>query len=176
MAAPPNSLLRPPPLSAIPKGLLAFLGIRNGGQYPQTLNPVLQPTWDLQEHYENAYSDVFLQGPVNLAAGGTTADVNFGTTIGFVPFNQLAHVQGYTVRCDLAGLSAVTATPTVFYNGVGIAMGPAVTFAAGSLATWHTTQRFWMPPNSSLGVVVNSKTLADALAFYAVFRSTIYEY
>lgn len=172
----PPTITRPPPLTAIPKGILGFFGIKSLGRYPQTMAETLSPTIDLREHYETTYAAEFLQGPIALAAGTASADVSFGTTIGFVPGNQSVHVLGYTARCDLAGLSAVTATPCVFANGLGFPVGPTFTFAAGSLASWGADRYFWMPPGAALGIIVNSKTAADALTFYAAIRSVIYTF
>lgn len=173
MAAVPQ-LTRPPPLTAIPKGLLGFLGIKNGGQYPQNLVNVLSPTWDLRDHYVESYAAEFLQGPINLAAGTTSGDLSFGTTIGFVPQTELAYVTDYSARCDLAGLGAVTGTPAVFKNGLAFGVGPTITFAAGSLASWRADRPFWMTPGAALGVIVNLKVVGDALAFYAISRSVIF--
>lgn len=38
-------------ISRIPAGILGFLGIKNGGQYPQRLTADLVPTWDLSALY-----------------------------------------------------------------------------------------------------------------------------
>lgn len=40
-------------ISRIPTGLLGFLGIKNGGEYPQRLINLLSPTWDLASLYLN---------------------------------------------------------------------------------------------------------------------------
>ena len=41
----------PAVLSKIPAGLLGFLGIKNGGEYPQQLLRELVPTWDVASLY-----------------------------------------------------------------------------------------------------------------------------
>lgn len=38
-------------ISRIPAGLLGFLGIKNGGEYPQEIAKILAPTWELRELY-----------------------------------------------------------------------------------------------------------------------------
>lgn len=40
-------------ISRIPLGLLGFLGIKNGGEYPQRLINLLAPVWDLSSLYLN---------------------------------------------------------------------------------------------------------------------------
>lgn len=169
-----DSIQRPPPLSTIPKGLLGFLGIKSGGRYPQNLAEVLAPVWDVRDHYLASYAATFLQGPITLAAGGVIADLNFGTTIGFVPNAEYAYVTRGVIRCDLAGKNAVTATPCAFVNGLGIPQGPTLTFAAGGLATWQFDRPFWLPPGSAFGVIVNAKTAGDALDFLVAFESVIF--
>lgn len=51
----------PTAINRLPLGLLGFLGIKNGGQYPTDLNQVLQPVWDLQLLYASANSDILSQ-------------------------------------------------------------------------------------------------------------------
>lgn len=46
-------------LSNIPQGLLAFLGIKNGGQYPQQLLTNLAPVLDLYQHYQYVNSEAY---------------------------------------------------------------------------------------------------------------------
>jgi len=44
-------------INKLPLGLLGFLGIKNGGRYPQELASVLAPTWDLSSLYLNANAE-----------------------------------------------------------------------------------------------------------------------
>lgn len=44
----------PPPLNRQPLGLLGYLGIKNGGKYPQTLAETLAPTLELSDLYYKA--------------------------------------------------------------------------------------------------------------------------
>jgi len=43
-----------PPINALPTGILGFLGIKNGGRYPQHLGETLTPVWDLANLYLEA--------------------------------------------------------------------------------------------------------------------------
>jgi len=47
-----------PPLTSRPEGLLDLLGIQSGGRYPQTLSPVLAPTFELGPWYSE-YNQTF---------------------------------------------------------------------------------------------------------------------
>ena len=44
-------------INRLPLGLLGFLGIKNGGRYPQDLGAQLNPTWDLSPLYYNGNSE-----------------------------------------------------------------------------------------------------------------------
>ena len=46
-----------PNINKLPLGLLGFLGIKNGGTYPQELSNILSPVWDLGALYMNANSE-----------------------------------------------------------------------------------------------------------------------
>lgn len=46
-----------PNINKLPLGLLGFLGIKNGGEYPQELSNVLSPVWDLGPLYMNANAE-----------------------------------------------------------------------------------------------------------------------
>jgi hypothetical protein len=46
-----------PNINRLPLGLLGFLGIKNGGRYPQELSDTLAPTWDLSDIYLNANAE-----------------------------------------------------------------------------------------------------------------------
>lgn len=52
--------LSPAVISKLPQGLLGFFGIKNGGQYPQTIGNVIVPTlgmWDMitSNYFENVW-------------------------------------------------------------------------------------------------------------------------
>lgn len=46
-----------PAINRLPQGLLGFLGIKNGGRYPQEIADVLAPVWDLADLYLNTNSE-----------------------------------------------------------------------------------------------------------------------
>lgn len=58
-------MIKVPPINKHPTGLLGFLGIKNGGKYPQTLSDVLLPTWNLADLYLGANQSA--PAPVSIA-------------------------------------------------------------------------------------------------------------
>lgn len=62
--------LGPTPLNSIPGGLLDFFQIKNGGQYPQHLVPVLAPTLELMDWYVNA-KKIPIAATGNAGTGGS---------------------------------------------------------------------------------------------------------
>lgn len=59
-------------INKLPGGLLGFLGIKNGGEYPRDLSTVLLPTWDLSQFYA-AYNSEYVTANVGVAAIGANA-------------------------------------------------------------------------------------------------------
>jgi hypothetical protein len=47
-----------PAINRLPLGLLGFLGIKNGGRYPQELADTLAPVWDISPLYLYSNSEV----------------------------------------------------------------------------------------------------------------------
>lgn len=61
-----------PAVNRLPLGLLSFLGIQNGGKYPDQLLPALAPVLDLGGHYVNTNREYVTSGPVAIAALNAT--------------------------------------------------------------------------------------------------------
>lgn len=59
-------------INRLPLGWLGFLGIKNGGQYPQDTSPILAPTFDLAEMYYSANSEYLAATNAAAAIGGVT--------------------------------------------------------------------------------------------------------
>jgi hypothetical protein len=67
-----------PPINRTPLGILDFLGIKNGGQYPQTMPAVLSPTWDMHRWYLE-YAAVQESTPISVDNGDRGAQLIPGT-------------------------------------------------------------------------------------------------
>lgn len=55
--------MTPTPINRLPNGLLGFLGIKNGGRYPDQMGTTLAPTWDLSDLYLGTNVEVATNGP-----------------------------------------------------------------------------------------------------------------
>lgn len=77
MARPGNGgVLPPPPINTLPTGLLDFFQIKNGGEYPQTLLPQLQPVIDLYDHYKAVRQlELFMSPLRTIVANSSAQDV-----------------------------------------------------------------------------------------------------
>lgn len=47
-----------PTINKLPSGWLGFLGIKNGGRYPEEAASVLSPTWDMRDLYTYGNSEI----------------------------------------------------------------------------------------------------------------------
>lgn len=59
-------------INRLPAGWLGFLGIKNGGRYPDQTGTVLAPTWDLRELYYASNSEYLSNSQAFAAVGGAT--------------------------------------------------------------------------------------------------------
>lgn len=82
-------------INRLPLGILGFLGIKNGGRYPEELPSVLSPTWDFAEQYLATNSEV-ASNVLAIAAVGYQA---FFT----VPNGELWYVRGLSFATGTLG-------------------------------------------------------------------------
>jgi len=100
-----------PNINKLPLGLLGFLGIKNGGRYPEELSNILSGTWDLGPLYLNANSE-------------TRADVLAIAAIGSQAFWTVPTGEAWWVQLASAATGTLGA-------GVTIELGLQTTDAAG---------------------------------------------
>jgi len=89
-----------PVFSKLPLGLLGFLGIKTGGQYPQFLGDSINPSWDMLE---------ILSG-VHIESGATVAAAPAAATFGsyhVVPQQEVWYVRHYSARATTAAGEAL---------------------------------------------------------------------
>lgn len=93
-----SAITFPPPINRLPIGLLALLGIQNGGRYPDYLVGQVSPTLSMLEWYLAQTIEPILQAPVAVNAVG-----NFDLLAGTwrVPDNEVWYVHGLHVRATL---------------------------------------------------------------------------
>lgn len=91
--------LTPAVLSKLPLGLLGFFGIKNGGQYPQSIVPTLAPTLDLLQMLAANYNEKIAGGtPGGISASGFIQAINVvDSTNIIVPNSELWYLSHYSV-------------------------------------------------------------------------------
>lgn len=139
-------------ISRIPAGILGFLGIKNGGRYPQRLLDQLAPTWDLAQLYLNSYAEY-------LTVASTI--VGPGYTIFFsAPQNETWYVTDYSL--DIASgageawqgcLARATAN-----NLAQVRLSDDWTLGASTWAARVGPRGVILAPGESLGVSTDSVT------------------
>jgi hypothetical protein len=137
-----------PVVNRLPLGLLSFLGIQNGGRYPDQLLPALAPVLDLSGHYVNTNREYLNSGPVGVAAFSAT---QFFT----VPVGQwwfVALASGVTSALGAGVTYGATIQLTDAAGLVNIVLSqPTPPKATG--AQWHAQARnFWAGPGERIGV------------------------
>lgn len=149
-----------PRINAVPSGLLALLGIQNGGRYPEWMPNVLQPVIDLTDWYLTTEMEV--QAP---AANAVNALGNFDVTAGSlrVPNNELWYVVGYSVATNGAIAAGQACRFRASWQPAGAGgfnalVGPSVTVAATELGRTQTLQSFWAGPGSGFAGVLEQLT------------------
>ena len=116
--------LSPAVVSKVPAGLLGFFGIKNGGQYPQSVVPTIAPVLDLAGILAANYNENF--------------SVPCIAALGFVTGNVLA--TGLPAVVPASELWWVSALSQNSFTGVGDAMTWSVEARgtqAGSASVWH---------------------------------------
>jgi hypothetical protein len=137
-----------PVVNRLPLGLLSFLGIQNGGRYPDTLLPALAPVLDLGNHYVNTNRE-YLTGSSAIAALAST-------TIHTVPSGQwwyCCHASLFTATLGagqayggvLALLDAAGLVTTMLSSSVPAVSGAGAVFV-------NQARGFWAGPGERLGV------------------------
>lgn len=154
--------LTPPVMSKLPIGLLGFLGIKNGGQYPQTLGNVLLPQIELLDMIASNYRvpSIFVSNPV--AIGFTPQTLNAVAVV--VPPGELwylmsASVSVFTGVGDSITCSSVIRSPQTASAGTSNrVMSPIITQAA-NLSTHHPgilVGGRWLCPGDAMNTHVSA--------------------
>lgn len=163
--------LTPAVISKLPLGLLGFFGIKNGGQYPQSIVPTIAPTLEM--------------GGILAANYNENVSVPCIAALGFVTGNILA--SGIAAVVPASELWWVSALSFQSFTGAGDAMTYSVELRgtqAGSASQWHRalsgeftqaanlnrilpgvhTEGFWAQPGDTFGVWFSAATNASGNA------------
>jgi len=137
-------------INRLPLGLLGFLGIKNGGRYPDDISNILSPVWDLRELYQQSNSEI----DNVIQAVSATGNSSYTT----VPNGEAWYVfQQSAVTGDLtAGQSlAMTTNWTDPASLVNISTGPETrTATVGQRCVAVLGTPYYAAPGSKLGVTV----------------------
>lgn len=153
-------------ISRIPAGLIGFLGIKNGGMYPQELAPTLLPTWDV--------GDLYLQYGAQLggAVGGVSV-AGYGVTVAPPPGEVwMLHDIGcsFTVGAAESWTGALCRSSTSGGTTVPISQGLTVPASSnGVLIAQHNET--YLCPGENLGLLTLAVT--GTVDYYLTYRYTI---
>lgn len=164
--------LTPAVLQIIPRGLLGFLGLKNGGRNPSRLAEFVQPTFELFNYYFETNSLNYQLGPV---AGAGVGDGDFSAVSPAVAQDECRYVSRYTVRALVPAGTTWSVAPAIQVrtNPAGARssylVGPPVRHTGGAaqeLVMAPADRPFWMPPDSLFGFVTLAYTGAGAVPVY----------
>lgn len=139
-----------PVINRLPVGLLGFLGIKNGGEYPHEMPSTLQPVWDLQGLYSSAASEVRVD-QVAIAAIGSQA------------FTTVPNGETWLILLQSAACATLGAGQTIELQPnwtdpaalVNIETGPmSGARTVGQRASSCILDPYWAPPGSIMGINV----------------------
>lgn len=160
-----------PPINRVPYGLLGFLGIKNGGRNPVSLNDTVAPVWDLAGLYLETNTEFF----------STTVNVNaLGYFVGFSSsIAEVTYVHAFGVMSNAAlGAGVTLAAVPMVTDQNGITTGNAVPLQTSDISARATTgNRFVcalerpiiMAPGQQVGIFVYDLT-AGPVACTAAIR------
>lgn len=148
--------LTPALINKSPRGLLSWLGLKNGGAQPQQLATVLTPVIEMGEWYFETNSRFTMPPSVNAVLG----DVLFAGPTAPTDHNRVVR---YTLRATVPAGTICSFAPaffTTFEDGVvrGIVVGD-VSRHSGRPGTEVVVARasgpFFIPPGAAYGYIVS---------------------
>ena len=162
--------LTPAVISKLPLGLLGFFGIKNGGQYPQSIVPDIQPVLDLADQLAANYRELVFVAPI-AALGFVTANLNgSAATPGAVPAGELWFVQAASVFAFTGVGDSFTGTLEVRNSTTGLAsawhraLSNTITLAASTTQLHPGISGVWLSPGDTIGFWYSAATNASGTA------------
>ena len=168
------TILTPPVISKLPLGLLGFFGIKNGGQYPQTLGTSIAPTLELAELLAANYHSnlVYIAAPTLVGfAQATSAIAGIPQA---VPDNEIWYISSCSMHLTTGAGDAYNATPVVRgfqANGASAwyrVLAQSFTIGASTNIMYPCpfteNGSRWLAPGDIFGFWGNSITLATNIA------------
>jgi hypothetical protein len=148
-----------PTIQVLPSGLLGFLQLKNGGQFPQRLGDTLQPTIELAEWYVQLNSETLFSAVINAPVNASSSGNTFPELV--VPNGQVWFVHEYIVGFGPSATGTATKCAGVMnrisVNGPTTAAyvtDPLDIATVGQRVFARMGQRVILPPGSSMGFVI----------------------
>jgi hypothetical protein len=169
------SALSPAVISKLPIGLLGFFGIKNGGQYPQSIVPAIQPTLELGPILAANYNES-IAVPCTAALGFVTGNILASGLAAVVPASELWWVSAVSVQTftgagdSFTGALELRAQQTGGASVWHRALSPEYTQGASLTRTLPGSQPdgFWAQPGDTFGVWYSAVTNATGTATMSV--------
>lgn len=163
--------LTPAVISKLPLGLLGFFGIKNGGQYPQTIDPVITPSLELGAMLAANYNEM-IAVPCLAALGFVTGNILATGLPAVVPSSELWWCSNVSVFAFTGVGDSMTATVELRNTQTSSASAwhRALTnefTQAASLSKLHpgvVTDGFWMQPGDTFGTHFSAMVNASGTA------------
>lgn len=153
------------PINRLPWGLLGFLGIKNGGEYPQTLAQQLVPVWDLKELY--------LEGASVLAGTASTVGATGYVAHLSPPPGEVWQVYDFQIVAACGAGEAFTGALCRSRTSGGTTVNVSDTFSvAASTTGCKVTQRpFILTAGENMGLITYAVT--GTVDLYVSARYTV---
>jgi hypothetical protein len=164
--------LSPAVISKLPIGLLGFFGIKNGGQYPQSIIPAIQPTLELGPILAANYNENLAVSPI-AALGFVTGNFISSGLPAVVPTSELWWVSSISMQTFTGVGDAITGAAEIRNTQTGSAsvwhraVGPEFTQGASLTRTLPCaldTRGFWAQPGDTFGFWYSAVTNASGTA------------
>jgi hypothetical protein len=163
-----SSILTNPSVSKLPYGLLGFLGIKNGGQYPGFLGDTIQPiiNYELMQLYLSTWGEEF-----HFASGGVAAGAGafqtFNTAL-TVPLGEVWYVGLLSVRIQTGAGEALTANlavrrPNAAATSNHVALGISTTVGASQFFDLTMDRPFFAGNGDEIGLWLSALTGAPTV-------------
>jgi hypothetical protein len=149
-------------INRVPPGLLSLLDIKALGQNPSELSGVVAPTLDMLDFYLRSYSSLVTDFTAVINAIGFFPVTAFDTQPG-----EIVVLSGLGVIADstLAAGTSVSWCPVIADGALGriiAKIGEPASGTAGQQLTSGTNEIIILPPQTRIGVMVNTVTLGTA--------------
>ena len=163
--------LSPAVISKVPGGLLGFFGIKNGGQYPQSIAAFIQPTLELGPMLAANYHENLATSPI-AAVGFVTTTFTVGGLAAVVPASEIWWVSALSIQTFTGVGDAITGSAEIRSTQTGgasvwhRAVSPEFTQGASLTRTLPGLlgDGIWCTPGDTFGFWYSAVTNASGTA------------